>query len=338
MAKLTKIGMRRNASFEPKLTLPTDAALDQNDFKRIGADSEAREEISRPSISFWQDAMRRFRKNKTAMVCCVVLVVIISFSLIVPLSSPYTLSEQHLTHTNQGMFYVADEGLETQHSHIFGTDDLGRDLWTRAWVGGRTSIGIALAAALINVLIGVTYGCIAGYVGGNVDNIMMRIVELISGIPYLLIVILLRVILPGGALTIIIAYSIVGWTGMARLARGQVVQLKNQEFIIAVQALGSNASRIILKHLIPNILSVIIVNLTLQIPNIIFTEAYLSFLGLGVPIPGASWGMLAQDGVLVFQMFPLRLMIPAILISLTMLAFNLLGDALRDAFDPKLRQ
>ena len=182
------------------------------------------------------------------------------------------------------------------------------------------------------------YGSISGYIGGRVDNIMMRIVEIINGIPYLLVVILLGIVLRPGVGTIILAYSAVGWIGMARLARGQVISLKEQEFVVAVKALGANSSRIIVRHLVPNILSIIIINLTLTIPNAIFTEAFLSFIGLGVPIPDASWGTLAQDGALTMVAYPMRLFWPALFISITMLCFNLLGDALRDAFDPRLRR
>ena len=167
---------------------------------------------------------------------------------------------------------------------------------------------------------------------------MMRIVEVINGIPYMIVVILLMMILKPGMGAIIIAYSLVGWTGMARLVRGQIVGLKEQEFVIAAKAMGAKPSRIITKHLLPNILSVVIVNITLAIPGVIFSEAFLSFIGLGVPIPMSSWGTLANDAILVFRTYPMQLFLPSICICLTMLGFNLLGDALRDAFDPKLRR
>lgn len=167
---------------------------------------------------------------------------------------------------------------------------------------------------------------------------MMRILEIINGIPYLIIVILLMMILKPGMATIIIAYSLVGWIPMARLVRGQVVALKQQEFVVAAEALGSSPARIIIKHMLPNTLSVVIVRVTLSIPNAIFSEAYLSYVGLGVPLPMCSWGSLAQAGIENFRVYPMQLMIPAICISLTMLAFNMFGDGLRDAFDPKLRR
>ena len=167
---------------------------------------------------------------------------------------------------------------------------------------------------------------------------MMRVVEVINGIPYLIVVILLLMVMPKGIFTLVIAYGITSWTGMARLVRGQILQLKSQEFVVAAEAMGANASRIIARHLIPNALSVIIINITMAIPSAIFTEAFLSYLGLGVPVPQPSWGVLAQDGQQRFMVYPYQLLIPACFISITMLSFNLLGDGLRDAFDPRLRR
>jgi len=306
-----------------------------NDFEWIGSDTEQMEYISRPSISFWKDAMSRLKKNKTAITCIVVLAIIAICAVIMPMISPYAFDEQHVEHANAGMFY---EDPIDGHTHVFGTDVLGRDLFVRVWEGARTSLTIALTVVAINCVLGLIYGGISGYTGGAVDNIMMRIVEVINGIPYLIIVILLSVILPKGVGTIIIAYATVGWTGMARLVRGQIISLKEQEFVIAAKAMGASPARIIGRHLIPNILSVVIVNVTLAIPSAIFTEAFLSYIGLGVPIPLASWGTLANEGARYFQTFPHQLGVPAFLISITMLSFNLLGDALRDAFDPKLRR
>lgn len=329
---------KNNKNFDPGVSYAAGIALADEDFARIGPDRENREGISRPSISFWKDGMRRLLKNPTAMVCMVLLAIIIGMSLVAPMVSPYTISEQHLDHMNQDGYFVADPGTPQAHTHLFGTDGLGRDIFTRVWHGGRTSLVIGFTAAFINLIVGVLYGSISGYIGGRVDNIMMRIVEIINGIPYLLVVILLGIVLRPGVGTIILAYSAVGWIGMARLARGQVISLKEQEFVVAVKALGANSSRIIVRHLVPNILSIIIINLTLTIPNAIFTEAFLSFIGLGVPIPDASWGTLAQDGALTMVAYPMRLFWPALFISITMLCFNLLGDALRDAFDPRLRR
>jgi len=309
--------------------------IEKNQFEWVGANAEESESIARPSTSYWRDAMHRLGKNKTAMVCIFIIACIGLLSIIVPIFSPYTMSEQHLTHTNVGMFFVDPV---TGHLHIFGTDTLGRDIFTRTWQGARVSMFISLTAVFINFVIGIIYGGISGYVGGTADNIMMRIIEVVNGIPYLIIVILLMMVLPKGVMTMVIAYATVGWTGMARLVRGQIMSLKQQDYVVAAKVMGASSTRIISKHLLPNTLSVVIVDITLAIPSAIFTEAFLSYIGLGVPVPLASWGILASDGSRVFQMYPTQLIIPAICISLTMLSFNLVGDGLRDALDPKLRR
>ena len=309
--------------------------IEKSQFEWVGANATEAEKLGRPSTSYWRDAMHRLSKNKAAMVCLVIIVIIGLMSIFVPIFSPYTISEQHLTHTDAKMFFVDPvDG----HMHIFGTDSLGRDIFTRIWSGGRVSLFIAISAVFINFIVGVIYGGISGYVGGSVDNILMRIIEIINGIPYLIIVVLLMMVLPPGAMTMVIAYAAVGWTGMARLVRGQIMSLKQQDYVVAAKVMGARPARIIGKHLLPNTLSIVIVDLTLAIPSAIFTEAFLSYIGLGVPVPMASWGILANDGSRVFQMYPSQLIIPAICISLTMLSFNLLGDGLRDALDPKLRR
>lgn len=309
--------------------------IDKSCFEWVGANALDSEGITRPSTTYWKDAVKRLSKNKAAIVCFGIIVLIGIFAFIVPVISPYTVSEQHYSHTNAGMFFTdSADG----HVHLFGTDTLGRDIFTRVWHGARTSLFIAFAAVFVNVIVGIVYGGISGYVGGMVDNVMMRIIEIITGIPYLIIVILLMMILPQGVMTMVIAYATVGWTSMARLVRGQIMALKQQDYVVAAKVMGARPARIIGKHLIPNTLSVVIINVTLAIPNAIFTEAFLSFIGLGVPVPLASWGTLANDGVKVFQMYPSQLIIPALFISITMLSFNLLGDGLRDALDPKLRR
>ena len=308
---------------------------DKNRFQWVGPNAEESEGMARPSVTYWRDAMGRLVKNKVALVCAIIIILLILASLIFPLVSPFEGREQHLTHTNAPLFSTCDQNGQM---HIFGTDSLGRDLFTRLWEGGRVSMFIAFAAVICNLIIGVVYGGISGYFGGAVDNVMMRIIEIINGIPYLIVVILLMMILPPGLMTIVVAYATTGWTGMARLVRGQVISLKEQEFVVAAKALGANAPRLILRHLLPNSLSVVIVNLTLSIPNAIFTEAFLSYIGLGVPVPLSSWGMLAQAGSAAMRTYPSQLIIPALCISLTMFSFNLLGDGLRDAFDPRLRR
>ena len=312
--------------------------IDKSRFAWVGADPEKRESMARPSITYWKDAMGRLMKNKVAVVCLMIIVVLILACALVPMFSPYTSREQHLSELNKGFFTVCNDGEHTGTMHVFGTDKLGRDLLTRAFEGGRVSLMIAFAAVSVNLIIGMIYGGISGYFGGMVDNIMMRIVEVVNGIPYLIVVVLLMMVLPKGIFTMVVAYATVGWTGMARLVRGQCLSLKNQEFVVAAEAMGAKASRIIARHLLPNTLSVIIINVTLAVPSAIFTEAFLSYIGMGVPVPQPSWGMLAQEGAGMFQLYPSQLWIPAIAISLTMLSFNLLGDGLRDAFDPRLRR
>ncbi|MEG1427355.1 MAG: ABC transporter permease, partial [Oscillospiraceae bacterium] len=211
--------------------------IDKSKFKWVGSDPEARDGILRPSLTFWRDAMNRLMKNKVAFVCAIVIVLLILLSIVVPFISPFEGRQQHYSHTNAGFWTPCTE-IEGAPIHIFGTDTLGRDLMTRVWEGGRVSLFIAFAAVFVNFIVGVIYGGISGYFGGGLDNVMMRIIEIINGIPYLIIVVLLMLVLPQGIMTIVIAYATVGWTGMARLVRGQVVSLKEQEFVIAAQAMG----------------------------------------------------------------------------------------------------
>ncbi|MCP3026681.1 oligopeptide ABC transporter permease [Halobacillus sp. A5] len=220
----------------------------------------------------------------------------------------------------------------------FGTDGLGRDLWTRAWEGTRISLIIAFLAAAIDVIVGVAYGGISAYYGGRVDNYMQRFIEILVGVPNLVIVILMILILDPGILSIIIALTITGWISMARIVRGQILKLKNQEFVLASRTLGAQDGRILRKHLIPNVLGLIIINTMFTIPSAIFFEAFLSFIGLGLPTPLASLGTLVEDGFQSLQIYPHILLFPAVIISLIMIAFNLLADGLRDAFDPKMRE
>lgn len=290
--------------------------------------------ISRPSLSNGQQVVRKLMKNKLAMLGLVIIVVLVAMAVIGPSLIPYSYSDQSLLTKNQ----------EISAEHWFGTDELGRDMFARTWYGARISLTIGIVAALIDLVVGVTVGGIAGYMAGRgkrgerIDTLIMRVIEVLYGLPYLLVVILLMVVMEPGMLTIIIALSATGWTGMARLVRGQILQLKNQEFILAAQVLGAKFSRILLKHLIPNTIGVIIVNLTFTIPSAIFAESFLSFLGLGVQAPVASWGTMTNDGLGVILTGDWwRLFFPALMISLTMFAFNVFGDGLQDALDPRLR-
>ena len=264
-----------------------------------------------------------------------ILALIILGAIFLPMICPFGYEQQNVAFQNKP---IMSPDSVTGQMHIFGTDALGRDVFARVWYGARISLTVAVAVALIDCFVGVIYGGVSGYFGGAVDTVMMRILEIISGIPYLIIVILLMTVMERGMGTIIVAYSLTGWSGMARVVRGQVVSLKEQEFVIEAKSMGASPARIIGKHLVPNVLSVIIVNITLDIPNVIFTEAFLSMLGLGIAPPQSSWGMMANNAIQVFQMYPTQLVVVALFICVTMLSFNLLGDQLRDAFDPKLRR
>ncbi|QGQ95762.1 ABC transporter permease [Paenibacillus psychroresistens] len=286
------------------------------------------EAIVRPSLNYWEDAWRRLKKNKLAMMGLVVLVIIIILAIVAPLVSSYDYETQHLKEIN----------LKPSATHFFGTDDFGRDLWVRVWWGTRISLFIGIAAALIDLVIGVIYGGIAAYYGGRVDSIMQRVIEVVYSIPFLLLTILLMMTLGPGIKSIIIAYAITGWVTMARLVRGQMLVLKEQEFVLAARTLGASPWRIIFKHLIPNVLGVIIVQITFVVPTAIFVEAFLSFIGLGIRPPLASLGNLLNDGAHYMRYQPHRLLFPAVMFSFILLSFNLLGDGLRDALDPKMRK
>ena len=302
--------------------------LRKEDFTFIDKEKEAQEEELRPSINYWQDAWRRLKENKVAILSLVILSSIIIMCIIGP----------HLTPWEYDVGDLAKKNLPPNKEHWFGTDKLGRDIFTRVWVGGRVSIFIGLIGAFIDIVVGLIYGGIAGYFGGRVDNIMMRIIEILSGIPYLILVVLVSLILGKGMVSLIVAMTLTGWCFMARLVRGQILQIKSQDYILAAESLGTSPGKIISKHLIPNTLGVVIVAVTFDIPSFIFGEAFLSYIGLGVQSPMTSWGALASDAQQHMSFYPYQLFFPALLISLTMLSFQLLGDGLRDALDPKLRE
>ncbi|MDU1413148.1 MAG: ABC transporter permease [Clostridium sp.] len=305
------------------------AELSKDKFKIIGCDNLDAEGILRPSMTYWQDAWRRLKKNKVAIVSLVLLAIMCVLVVIGPWIARFEY--------NIGDSSVLNS--KPNGTHWFGTDSLGRDLFARIWVGGRISIAIGLIGAVVDTVVGVMYGGIAGFKGGLVDDIMMRIVEILGSIPYLVLVILIRVIFnKGGIFPLVLAMTITGWTGMARLVRGQILQIKEQEYVLAAKALGANTSRIIAKHLVPNTLGVMIVAITMDIPSFIFGEAFLSFLGLGIQSPMTSWGALASSGQQQMMFYPYQLIFPALAISIVMLSFQLFGDGLRDALDPKLRQ
>ncbi|WP_048601481.1 ABC transporter permease [Rubeoparvulum massiliense] len=284
--------------------------------------------IVRPSRSYWQDVWQRLMESRMAFIGLIVILLLIFMAIIGPLMVPYGYEQQVLEDQNQ----------PPSSEHWFGTDHLGRDMFARTWYGARISLFIGMMAALIDVVIGVVYGGFSGYLGGRVDNWMMRIVDVLYGLPHLLVVILLMVVMEPGLTTIIVALTITGWVGMARIVRGQMLQLKSNEYVLAARTLGASSPRVIFRHLIPNTMGPIIVQMTLTVPAAIFAEAFLSFLGLGVQAPIASWGTMANDALgTILSGHWWRLFFPAFFISLTMLAFNLFGDGLQDALDPRLR-
>ena len=285
------------------------------------------EALPEKGISYWKDAWIRLRANRPAIFGLTILVIMIGCAIIVPFFSPHTYYETHLALKNNAPCA----------SFWFGTDELGRDLFTRIWWGARISLFVGITAAVIDMAIGVFYGAFAGMVGGKLEEFMMRLTDILHSLPHLLIVILLMVIMKPGVTTILIALTITGWINMARIVRAQILQIKQNDFVMAAYMLGASRWRVLFRHLIPNSIGSIITTMTLTIPAAIFTEAFLSFLGLGVQAPIASWGTMASDGLSALRYYPWRLFFPAGFISITMLALNLLGDGIRDAFDPRLR-
>jgi oligopeptide transport system permease protein len=343
---------------------PFSMQLDAEDFLPAGADEKKDLVIMRESTTYWKDAVQRFCKNKVAMIAFVVIILVMIFAFIVPSFYPYQYDQQ--IRGSEDLRPMEYSQMELQKiavgtsvfPHIFGTDNFGRDLGIRVMSGTKISLLVGLVASFLVLLIGSIYGAIAGYFGGKVDMVMMRIVDIIYSVPDMLIIILLQVTLrvpltllfdssPAfaglqavgvGMISIFITFSLLYWVGMARIVRGQIMSLKEQEFVTAAKALGASDRRIITKHLLPNCIGTLIVTTTLQIPSAIFTEAFLSYLGLGVAAPMASLGSLASDALGGMHSYPYRLIIPSIAISLIILSFNLFGDGLRDAFDPKLKK
>ncbi len=304
-------------------------SISKDKFKKVNIDSQESEKMARPQIGYWQDAWRRLKSNKVAILSLIILTIIIVMTIIGPGISGYAYEEVDPVSKNQS----------PNSEHWFGTDELGRDLFARVWQAGRVSIVIGILGAFISAIVGTIYGGIAAYFGGKVDTIMMRIVEILYSIPYLLVVILVSIVTDSKSLgSMIIALTITGWCNTARMVRGQMLQIKSQEYILAAEALGVRPSKIITKHLIPNVLNVLIVSISFDIPGYIFSESFLSYIGLGVQPPSTSWGALASAAQQHFIFYPYQLFFPGLMIALTMLSFTLLGDGLRDALDPRLRQ
>ncbi|MBB6632718.1 ABC transporter permease [Cohnella thailandensis] len=301
---------------------------DDNPFAPLRKDATAGEKITRKSLTAWQDIWYRLKGNKLAMFGLWVIVAVVLLAIFIPVFSPFSHDTNELANKNAAPSWT----------HWFGTDNLGRDMLVRTMTGAQISLFVGVMAAIIDFFIGIIYGAIMGYFGGKVDEIMNRISEILYAVPNLLVTILLLVVMEPSLTTIIVAMSITGWINMAWIVRGQMISLKNQEYALASQVLGAGHMRILFRHLIPNAMGPIIVTVTLSVPSAIFTEAFLSFLGLGVQSPKASWGTMISDSIGAMTLFPWRLFFPAFFLSLTMFAFNVLGDGLRDAFDPKLKK
>lgn len=279
-------------------------------------------EITPPAAPFWTQFRRRFFYHTGASIALFTLISIVLFALLTPLVSPYSYYEINLEQKN----------LTPSLTHFFGTDDLGRDLFTRTAFGARISLLVGISAALIDLVLGILWGGVAALVGGKVDESMMRFADILYSLPYLLVVVLLMVVLGSGLIPILLAMTFIGWINMARIVRGQLLQLKEQEFVLAARALGAGFWRILFRHLLPNALGPILVTLMLTIPSAIFVEAFLSFIGIGIQAPLASLGSMANDGLQALSYYPWRLFFPALFISLTMLSFNMIGDGLKNSF------
>lgn len=297
-------------------------------FRAAELPSEQAEALAGTPLGFWRDAWRRLRRNRWAMTAGAIILLIMVMSLVGPLLTGANGYEQDLD--NQ---YASPSG-----DAWFGTDDFGRSQWDRVWEGTRVSLFIAFLAAFIDLGIGMFYGAISGYYGGKVDNVMQRIIEILVGVPNLVVLVLMMLFLEPGILTITLALTITGWTSSARLIRGQVLRLKEEEFFLAAKVLGARTWRLLIKHLIPNVIYLVIINLMLTVPSAIFFEAFLSFIGLGISPPDASLGSLINSSATTMEYYPYLLIIPAVVLSLLTIGFRVLGDGLRDALDPRMRR
>jgi len=348
---------------------PLSMQLDVEDFLPASEEDKAYMVQMRPSSTFFKDGCRRLYKNKVAFVSMIVIILITLSSIFLPMVWPYSYEQQLGVQPGQPvdpsynnlhpMEYsetelARKEAGESVFPHVFGTDDHGRDYFIRVVYGTRISLAVGFFASIIVLVVGLTMGSIAGFAGGRIDMLIMRIVDIIYSLPDMLMVILLASVMRetlgtvingtvfqaigSNIISLFVIFALLYWCSMARLIRGQILSLREQEYVLAAQATGAGAKWIITKHLIPNCISVIIISTALQIPSAIFTESFLSFLGLGVNAPMPSLGSLASEALNGVTSYAYRLVIPAIVISLIVLGLNLFGDGLRDAFDPKLNQ
>jgi oligopeptide transport system permease protein len=277
-------------------------------------------------VSPWHDALRRLRRNRLAMAGLVVLLVFVTAGFLASWIAPYPYDKTDLRYGAKPQTF----------QHLLGTDELGRDLLTRTLYGARISFAVGILATLVSLTIGVAYGSLAGYAGGRVDHLMMRIVDILYGLPFMFFVILLMVLLGRNILNLFIALGAVQWLTMARIVRGQILSLRSREFVLSAHAMGASPRRILVRHLLPNALGPIVVYATLTVPAVMLEEAFLSFLGLGVQPPMASWGSLASEGAAAMEVYPWLIIFPGCALTMTLLSLNFLGDGLRDALDPQM--
>lgn len=304
------------------------AELTKEKFRVVGFTQEEANRIDRPTISYWQDAWRRLRKNPVAMSALGILILLIIMVIIGP----------HIRGYDYISMNVPEKNLGSSAKYWFGTDNLGRDLFSRVWVGARASILIALVATVLKLVVGTIYGAVMAHFGGWVDDLLMRIIEVINSLPNLLLTILIMMILGNNLFALLMALSLTAWCSTARQVRGMIKQLKETEYVYAAEVLGASTMRIIIKHYVPNMLSILILDASTAIPQFIFTEAGLSFLGIGLVSPEISLGVLISLGQQTLNFYPTQLLYPCVVLCAIVMAFNLLGDGLRDALDPKLRQ
>ncbi len=274
----------------------------------------------------WYDALRRLRRNRLAKLGLTVLLVFVLAAILSPWIAPFPFDKTNLP-------YGAKPPTRT---HVLGTDELGRDLFTRLLYGARISFAVGILATLVSLTIGVTYGSLAGYAGGRLDHLMMRIVDILYGLPFMFFVIILMVIFGRNILNLFVALGAVQWLTMARIVRGQVLSLKVREFVLSAQAMGASPRRMLVRHVLPNALGPIVVYATLTVPAVMLEEAFLSFLGLGVQPPMASWGSLASEGAAAMEPYPWLILFPGLALTVTLLSLNFVGDGLRDALDPQI--
>lgn len=305
-----------------------DILVTENLFERVGIQRASSEKIEKPSLTYWADVWRRFRANKLALFGLVILILVVTTIYIGPI-----ISGKDYQYMDSSV-----KSLKPNSEYWFGTDDMGRDIFTRVCVGGRISIIIGLLCTLVMFVIGSLLGAIAGLKGGLVDDIIMRICEFVGNLPYLIIVIILSMVMGRSLFSLVFALSFLSWVGTTRMVRGQILQIKEQDYVQAAAALGASTSRIILKHLLPNTLGIIMVTITMSVPGFIFSESFLSYIGLGIRPPETSWGALASAGQQRLMFYPHELFFPCLMIIITTLAFHLIGDGLSDALDPKLRK